>query len=122
MKTINEILDNYEEYATFLDDRFGKRLCEFLTIDQIEQIGFVTTNPNHKPKKWTYDNVLEQLKDDAEFGLEKAEAERGISSELMYEVCKSWCKVIEREDLILYYTDYGIETFENILEFIGEEQ
>ena len=31
MKTINEVLDNYDEYKTFLEDRFGRRFCEFLT-------------------------------------------------------------------------------------------
>ena len=121
MKTIDEIISNYEEFETFVEDRFGKRFCEFLTIDQIEQIGFVTTNLNHKPKEWTYDNVLKQLKKDAEFGLEKAQDQRGISSALMYDVCVSWCKIIEKDDLILDYTSYGIETFENILEFIGDK-
>lgn len=121
MKTIDEIISNYEEYETFVEDRFGKRFCEFLTIDQIDQIGFTTTNLNHKPKEWTYNNVLKQLKEDAEFGLEKAQDQRGISSSLMYDVCVSWCKIIEKEDLILDYASYGIETFENILEFIGDK-
>lgn len=40
MKTINEILSNYKEYKTFLDDRFGVRFCEFLTLEQMEAIGF----------------------------------------------------------------------------------
>lgn len=120
MKTINEILDNYEDYRTELEDRFGRRFCKFLTLEQIDKIGFLTINTNHQPKEWTLNNVLEQLKEDAEFGLEKAEDERGISSSLMYEVCKSWCKIIGKEDLILEYDSYGIETFENILNYIKE--
>lgn len=41
MKTIEEILSNYEkEWATFLDDRFGSRLTQFLTEEQMESIGF----------------------------------------------------------------------------------
>ena len=31
MKTLNEILDNYRDYAVVLDDRFGSRLAKFLT-------------------------------------------------------------------------------------------
>lgn len=31
MKTLNEILDNYKDYAVVLDDRFGSRLAKFLT-------------------------------------------------------------------------------------------
>ena len=66
--------------------------------------------------------MLLQLKDDAEFGLKKAENERGISSSLMYEVCNSCCKIIEREDLVEEYDNYGIDTFENILKFILLDQ
>ena len=124
MKSIDEILNNYNEYETFLDDRFGKRFCKFLTAEQMDKIGFTLSEEsryNWKPKDWTYKNVLLQLKDDAEFGLEKAEDERGISSSLMYEVCKSWCKIIEREDLIEEYDNYGIDTFENIIRFVEGE-
>ena len=34
MKTLNEILDNYKDYAVVLDDRFGSRLAKFLTEEQ----------------------------------------------------------------------------------------
>lgn len=40
MKTLNEILDNYKDYEIFLDDRFGVRLSQFLTEEQLEKIGF----------------------------------------------------------------------------------
>lgn len=40
MKTLNEILDNYKDYAVVLDDRFGSRLAKFLTEEQLEKIGF----------------------------------------------------------------------------------
>lgn len=39
MKTLNEILDNYKDYAVVLDDRFGSRLAKFLTEEQLEKIG-----------------------------------------------------------------------------------
>lgn len=35
MKTLNEILDNYKDYAVVLDDRFGSRLAKFLTEEQL---------------------------------------------------------------------------------------
>lgn len=35
MKTLNEILDNYKDYA--VDDRFGSRLAKFLTEEQLEK-------------------------------------------------------------------------------------
>lgn len=37
MKSINEIIENWKEWETFLDDRFGKRLCDFLTVEQAEK-------------------------------------------------------------------------------------
>lgn len=108
MKTINEILENYKEYETFLDDRFGIRLCSFLTVEQAERIGFTFKDEykdKHTPKAWTEENIIEQLKEDVLFGWEKAGDERGISSSLMYEVVKSWCKVLEND--LQYFSDYA---------------
>lgn len=74
MKTLNEILDNYKDYAVVLDDRFGSRLAKFLTEEQLEKIGFKYDGdePYPEPKEWTRENILEQLKSDVEFGFEKA--------------------------------------------------
>lgn len=109
MKTIKEILDNYKDYETFLEDRFGVRLCEFLTIEQMKQIGFEyndieKANADH-PKEWTEENILSQLKYDVEFGWQKACNERGISTSLMFEVVRTWCKVLENG--LGDFTDYG---------------
>lgn len=108
MKAINEILENYKEYEVFLDDRFGARFSCFLTPEQMEKIGF-SLNDAYKdkyvPKEWTEENVVNQLKEDVLFGWEKACDGRGISASLMYEVVKSWCKVLE--DDLQYFSDYG---------------
>lgn len=118
MKTINEILSNYkQDWQIFLDDRFGKRLTDFLTEEQCAQIGFVFKDEykgTHKPIEWTRDNILEQLKKDVEFGFEKALNQRGISSSLMFEVVRRWNKVLEEglenwdED---NYANYGLPLF-----------
>ena len=118
MKTIEEILKNYkEEWATFLDDRFGARLCQFLTAEQMKSIGFSINEEykgQHVPKEWTRENILEQLKDDVEFGFEKALDRRGISSGLMFDVVRKWNKVLEEgledwdED---HYAMYGLPLF-----------
>ena len=88
MKTLNEILDNYKDYAVVLDDRFGSRLAKFLTEEQLEKIGFKYDGdePYPEPKEWTRENILEQLKSDVEFGFEKALDQRGISASLMFYV------------------------------------
>lgn len=113
MKTIKEILDNYDEYKTDLEDRFGRRLTDFLTIEQCEKIGFVLNEGViHEPIPFTRDNVLAELKRDVEFGWEKACDERGISSGLMHEVVCAWNKVLE-EGLENFddYNPYGKPTF-----------
>lgn len=101
MKTINEILENYEAYETFLyDGLFGTRLCSFLTVEQAEKIGFAFKDEykdKHIPKEWTEENIIEQLIKDVVFGWNTACDEKDISANLMYEVVKSWCKVLENE-------------------------
>lgn len=118
MKTIEEILENYEEeWATFLDDRFGARLCQFLTEEQMESIGFSMKEEykgQHVVREWTRENILEQLKSDVEFGFEKALDRRGISSGLMFDVVRKWNKVLEEglEDWDEnHYAMYGLPLF-----------
>ena len=98
MKTVQEILDNYNDYGTFLDDRFGKRLCQFLTEEQMEKIGFSLNEDSkgkHQAKEWNRENILKQLEDDVAFGFEKALNQRGISASLMFNTVLSWNKVLE---------------------------
>ena len=117
MKTIKEVLNNYDNYKTVLEDRFGIRFVEFLTIKEMKRIGFKLKDEykkDWKPKEWNEENVIEQLKEDIQFGIEKAENERGISSSLMFEVVKSWLKVLEDEETLKYfddYYDYGVNGF-----------
>ena len=117
MKNLNDIVENYEkdEWGVFLDDRFGSRLCQFLTDEQVEKIGFVIKEEykgKRQIKEWTRENILSQLKEDVDFGFEKALDKRGISSGLMFEVVKRWNKVLE-EGLENYdsYEMYGLPLF-----------
>lgn len=128
MKKLEEVLDNYKEYQVFLDDRFGTRLLDFLTLEQAEKIGFEIKEEYKKDwkveKEWTRENILNQLKQDVEFGWEKACDERGISSSLMFNVVRSWNKVLEEglEDFDEYdYAPYGKPLFEATAEKYGWE-
>lgn len=117
MKTIKEVLNNYDNYKIVLEDRFGSRFVDFLTVEEMESIGFKLKDEYKKdwqPKEWNEENIIEQLKEDIQFGIEKAENERGISSSLMFEVVKSWLKVLEDEETLKYfddYYDYGLNGF-----------
>lgn len=115
MKTIEEVLNNYKEYQTTLDDRFGKRLCDFLTNEQAQTIGFEFVDGYvNQPKEWTHENIVAQLKDDLEFGWEKCCDERGVSAELMSEVVRSWCKVLENGLEDIEYGWYGDNVFKTV--------
>lgn len=117
MKSIQDILDNYKDYEVFGDDRFGARLCQFLTEEQMEKIGFSLREEykgKHEPKEWTRENILSQLKEDVAFGFEKALNKRGISASMMFAVVKCWNKVLEEgledwEDT--KYAQYGLPLF-----------
>ena len=119
MKKIEEVLNSYDEYKIFLDDRFGIRFADFLTTEQLEKIGFKIKEEyieehNNNIKEWNKENVINQLKEDIEFGIEKAEDKRGISSSLMFDVVKNWLKILEDYDTLEYfndYYDYGLNGF-----------
>ena len=40
MKTIKEIIKNYDKYKTPIEDRLGKRFCQFLNDEQMKKLGF----------------------------------------------------------------------------------
>ena len=104
MKTIQDILDNYKEYKTIPEDRFGYRFAEFLSVDDWPKLGFkLKEGATHEQISFSRENILEQLKKDVLFGWEKACDERGISSSLMYKVVRAWNKVLEE----------GLEDFDN---------
>ena len=126
MKTLDEIVNNYKEWSVFLDDRFGVRLAQFLTQEQLEKIGFKwnSDEPYPEPKEWTRENVLSQLKEDVEFGFEKALGKRGISASLMFAVVLRWNRVL-KEGLEDYpednYAMYGLPLFKATAEKYGWE-
>lgn len=126
MKTLDEIVNNYKEWSVVLDDRFGARLAQFLTQEQLEKIGFEwnSDEPYPKPKEWTRENILSQLERDVEFGFGKALDKRGISAGLMFEVVRRWNKVLE-EGLENFpednYAMYGLPLFKATAEKYGWE-
>lgn len=98
MKTLEYVkahLDEFEE-DEFFDKRFTSRFVEFLPLDEWKEYGFrYIGEEKYEKREWTEENILDQLKKDVMFGHEKAEDERGISSELMAMVVNAWCKVLE---------------------------
>ena len=98
MKTLEYVKEHFDEFEEddFLDRRFTKRFLDFIPVKEWEDYGFKFTGKEVPDvKEWNEENILAQLKEDVMFGHEKAEGERGISSELMAMVVNGWCKVLE---------------------------
>ena len=125
MKTLDYVkahIDEFEEDNVF-DNRWTKRFLGFIPINEWGKYGFRYTGDNPeemKPKEWNEENILAQLKQDVEFGYEKAMGERGISAELMALVVNAWCKILENE-LNLDGNDgwYHIKQFTIVAEYYG---
>ena len=96
---------NCIEKDKFLDKRFTKRFIDYLPTTEWEDYGFAYIGKDeYIPKEWTEENILDELKGNLEFTIEKALGHRGISASLMYDVLKSWCIVLENG---LEETEYG---------------
>ena len=120
MKTLEYVKNNIGEFERddFLDKRFTCRFLDFIEESEWEKFGFRRTRDfekQHKPKEWTEENILSQLKSDVAFGIEKALDHRGISSELMAMVCLAWLDVLEDKDIDRnLYGWYGSKLFKAI--------
>ncbi len=106
MLSLDYVKEHIKEFDdSFIDTRFTKRFIDFLPTNEWEKFGYrYTGETEYTPKKWTEENIIAQLKEDVEFGIEKATNHRGISANLMFDVVKSWCKILENG---LDKSDYG---------------
>jgi len=113
MKTLEQIRLQYKSET--LGGRDMARLCQFIPEFELASFG-LELKPEfvgkHVALDFTRENVLAQLKDDVEFGFEKALNKRGISAGLMYEVVEMWNWILEEglegfED----YAQYGLPLF-----------
>ena len=115
MKTLTQIKEQYTSET--LDGRELTRLAQFIPENELKDFG-LELKPEcvgkHKHVEMTREAVLAQLKDDVEFGFEKALNHRGISSGLMFDVVMFWNWVLE-EGLEDYdednYAPYGLPLF-----------
>ena len=113
MKSLQQIIKTYKSET--LDGRDLNRLIQFVPESDWHKLG-MSRNPEYKeefiPTEFTRKNVLKQLEKDVEFGFEKALNQRGISSELMYNVVSMWNWILE-EGLENFneYAYYGLPLF-----------
>lgn len=107
LEYIKEHIKDIEQDG-FLDSRWTKRILDFLPYEEWEKYGFKPSEnfdpSTYKPKEWTEENLMDQLKKDVDFAIDKATNHRGISAGLMNDVLMSWCIVLENG---LENTEYG---------------
>jgi hypothetical protein len=113
MKTLKEIMAQYKSKT--LDGRDLHRLVQFIPEKDLKKFGIELKDEykgKHKEIPFTKENILVQLKEDVEFGFEKALNQRGISSSLMAEVVMMWNWILE-EGLEEFeeYPQYGLPIF-----------
>lgn len=115
MKTLEQIKDEYKSQT--LDGRDLNRLSSFIPEANLKDFGLELKEEfvgKHTHKEWTKENILAQLKEDVDFGFEKALNQRGISSSLMFQVVKMWNWILEdgledwSDD---HYAQYGLPLF-----------
>ncbi len=100
MKTLEWVKEHIDEVEqdNFFDHRFTKRLLDWIPIEEWEKFGFSYSGPDNVKqnlREWTEENILEQLRYDVEFAIEKSVNHRGISANLMFMVVQAWCIVLE---------------------------
>lgn len=111
-RVTEEIQGGRKSGCEFIDSRDYARLTPyFQSAEGFDMLGFSLKEGAEfeESKAWTRENIIEDLKGDVSFAFEKANNQRGISANLMYEVVKMWMWVFDDElaDYDDYY-DYGI--------------
>lgn len=108
MKSLQQVKEQYKSET--LDGRDITRLVQFIPEDELIDFG-VELKDEYKGKHtaipFTKENILEQLKQDVEFGFTKALNQRGISAGLMYEVVGMWNWILEE----------GLEDFDDYAQY-----
>lgn len=124
MKSFDDALAFVKQWDGAFDGRDKGRFAEFVPFDRcadagIEPIDGMTAEAWGDVKPWTEEEVLKQLKADAEFGLDKAEGHRGLSSIAMFATVNMWCELLENGLSEGFYESYGKSLFEKVLSHYG---
>jgi hypothetical protein len=117
MKTLEYVIENYQKNC--IDSRDLSRLADYVPQDKLEKFGYALKDgETWEPKEFTEKNIIEQLKDDVQFGLMKARDQRGISASMMFEVVKMWLWILDDDefDFDYRYYGYGLEFFSAVKE------
>ena len=115
MKTLQQVKKDY--ISETLDGRDLSRLVIFIPEEELCDFGIELKDEykgKHEHIPFTKENILQSLKDDVEFGFQKALNKRGISASLMYEVVNMWNWILEDGlENFNSYAQYGLPLFKS---------
>lgn len=106
MLQLDYILNNWNKSNSLLGDMFGRRLRQFLTVEQAKYIDWEVLKKYHNPIEFTKQNVIKQLESDVAFGFKKALEKNLLISKLMFDVVKEWLFILE--DPLKDFDDYSM--------------
>lgn len=115
MLQLDYILNNWDKSNSLLGDMFGRRLRQFLTVEQAKSIDWEVLKQYHNPIEFTKQNVIKQLESDVAFGFKKALEKNLLISKLMFDVVKEWLFILE-DPLKNFdnYSMYGLPLFKAV--------
>lgn len=115
MLQLDYILNNWDKSNSLLGDMFGRRLRQFLTVEQAKSIDWEVSKQYHNTIEFTKQNVLKQLESDVSFGFKKALEKNTLFSKLMFDVVKEWLFILE-DPLKDFnkYDKYGLPLFKAV--------
>lgn len=125
MLTLDNVLQSYSSKT--LDDRDISRLLDFVPVEKWASFGFSLKegiDPSTvEISPWTEDNIKARMRNDVEFGFEKALNKRGISAGLMVEVVCMWLFILEDKLMLDFaetnYPQYGLPIFKAVAQKYG---
>ena len=106
MLQLDYILNNWDKSNSLLGDMFGRRLRQFLTVEQAKSIDWEVLKQYHNPIEFTKQNVIKQLESDVAFGFKKALEKNLLISKLMFDIVKEWLFILE--DPLKDFDDYSM--------------
>lgn len=119
MKSLDDAMAFVKTWEGAIDGRDKGRFADFVPFERVHEAGLELAEGMTKELwgntiEWTQENVLKQLKEDVEFGLDKAYGQRGISAQCMFACVNMWCHLLENGLAEDHYDDYGVAFFEKV--------
>ena len=119
MKSLTDAMAFVKSWSGAIDDRDKGRFAEFVPFERIAEAGLDPADGTTKESwgdttEWIEENVLKQLKEDVEFGLEKANGQRGLSAHCMFACVNMWYHLLENGLEEDSYENYGVAFFEKV--------